>query len=195
MLIVKNKPITKRNILIVSLIISLLSIFGLVFSVSTTIKVLDWILLTSCYFSICLMLWHLMSSKMKIVKYTSIVLMILVFGIGYFSATFGILGVGFILGDFDTNNEIWLNNGLIYKETSLGNAVSDYRGKRVEIYRTIKWLPILEWRIEKKEYFNVIPYLGPLTVYYKPVDKMIFLSAKDTRFEEPKYWYDTIRLK
>lgn len=118
------------------------------------------------------------------------------FGLGYISGTVGALGVGFVVAEYDTDTEKWLGDGLIYKETSLGNAISDYRGKRVEIYKTISWFPILEWRTQKKEYFNLITYGNKLTVEYKPTENKIFLSTsmlwgKDKHTEN---WADTLIL-
>ena len=119
----------------------------------------------------------------------------MVFGIGYISSTFGILGVGFVLGEYDTSVETRISKNLIYKETSLGNAISDYRGKRVEIYKTISWLPIIEWRILDKEYYSVIPYLNRLNVVYLPETKTIYLNAEEISAGKIETWADTLKLK
>jgi len=121
--------------------------------------------------------------------------MVVVFGIGYISSTFGILGVGFVLGEYDTSVETRISKNLIYKETSLGNAISDYRGKRVEIYKTISWLPIIEWRILDKEYYSVIPYLNRLNVVYLPETKTIYLNAEEISAGKIETWADTLKLK
>ncbi|MGB3923552.1 MAG: hypothetical protein ACOXZQ_14080 [Bacteroidales bacterium] len=190
-----NKSQFKRAVNISTAIITILTLLGLVFNVSTTIKLIDWIALTSTYFSVCLILWYFFFSKMKLIKILSILGMVVVFGIGYISSTFGILGVGFVLGEYDTSVETRISKNLIYKETSLGNAISDYRGKRVEIYKTISWLPIIEWRILDKEYYNVIPYLNRLNVVYLPETKTIYLNAEDIRAGKIETWADTLKLK
>ena len=110
-------------------------------------------------------------------------------------STFGILGVGFVLGEYDTSCETRISKNLIYKETPLGNAISDYRGKRVEIYKTISWLPIIEWRILNKEYYNVIPYLNRLNVDYHPETKTIYLNAEEISAGKIENWVDTLKLK
>ena len=122
--------------------------------------------------------------------------MFVVFGLGYFSATAGILGIGLVIEQYETDREIWLGNGLIYKENSLGNAISDYRGKEVEVYKTFSWLPIIEWRINDKSYYNVITYLNPLTVDYKPNEHKIYLSATMQWGKDKKIvnWSDTLNL-
>lgn len=123
-------------------------------------------------------------------------MMFIVFGIGYFFGSAGILGVGFVTAEYETDYEQWLGNGLIYKESVLGNAISDYRGKKVEIYQTLSWLPIIEWRIAKKEYHNLITYSGRLEVEYKEAENKIFLTrtvqwGKDNQTQN---WSDTISL-
>jgi len=190
-----NKSQFKRTVIISTAIITILTLLGLVFNVSTTIKLIDWIALTSTYFSVCLILWHCFFSKKKFIKALSILGMAVVFGIGYLSGTFGILGVGFVLGEYDTSFETHISKSLIYKETPLGNAISDYRGKRVEIYKTISWLPIIEWRILNKEYYNVIPYLNRLNVDYNHDTKTIYLNAEDIRAGKIETWADTLKLK
>jgi hypothetical protein len=190
-----NKSQFKRAVNISTAIITILTLLGLVFNVSTTIKLIDWIALTSTYFSVCLILWYSFFSKMKLIKILSILGMVVVFGIGYISSTFGILGVGFVLGEYDTSVETRISKNLIYKETSLGNAISDYRGKRVEIYKTISWLPIIEWRILDKEYYNVIPYLNRLNVVYLPETKTIYLNAEEISAGKIETWADTLKLK
>jgi hypothetical protein len=123
--------------------------------------------------------------------------MLIVFGLGYFSATAGILGVGLLTTQYETDREVWLGDGLIYKENGLGNAITpDTRGKKVEIYKTFKWLPIIEWRISEKSYYNVITYLNPLTVDYKPSKHKIYLSAAMQWGKDKKIinWSDTLNL-
>jgi len=84
---------------------------------------------------------------------------------------------------------------LIYKETSLGNAISDYRGKRIEINRTIKWLPLIEWEITNKEYFDFLVYRQKLNVVYDKLRNEFVLSAEEQLQDSTYYWSDTIRLE
>lgn len=119
------------------------------------------------------------------------------FGIGYLSGTLGILGVGFIVADFEFDAEKKLSNGIIYREHSIGNAISDYRGTRVEIYKTVAWLPIFEYQIIQKEYYDVIAYPNEIKVSYEPNKHIVHLSAtiislNDGRKEK---WNNSIKLK
>ena len=110
--------------------------------------------------------------------------MVLFFGFVYFMGSVGLLGVGFGIGHYLTDYEKWYDNGLIYKEASLGNAISNFRGKSVEIYKTIEWLPLIEWRIERKE----------LDVKYDKVNNTFVLKAEDQRGDSTYYWSEQITL-
>ena len=192
----KNRILFKNRLIKTTLIVTGFSIMGLITNISTTIKAIDWILITSIYFSVCLFLWLSYIHKNRILKVLAIIGMVGVYSIGYLSGTVGALGVGFVSAEYDTKVEKWIGNGLIYKETTLGNAISDYRGKRVEIFKTISWLPILEWRILNKEYYNFITYGNVLKVDYHSDTKTIYLSASEYwgKNHELKTWSDTLRL-
>ena len=170
----KNKPTVRKQIFYVSFILTGLSLLSLLTNISTTLSELDWLLVSSIYFSASLVLWWTQFQTNKFLKIIGVIIMVFTFGLGYISGTVGALGVGFVVAEYETDTEKWLGDGLIYKETSLGNAISDYRGKRVEIYKTISWFPIIEWRTYKKEYFNLITYGNKLTVDYKPTENKIF---------------------
>lgn len=193
----KNRFTFRKRLIKLTLIVTGLSIIGLITNISTTIKAVDWILVTSIYFSVCLFLWLIYFHKNRILKVFAIIGMVGVYSLGYISGTVGALGVGFVSAEYDTNVEKWVGNGLIYKETTLGNAISDYRGKRVEIFKTISWFPILEWRILHKEYYNFITYGNDLNVDYHPDTKTIYLSASEYwgKNHELEIWSDTLRLK
>jgi hypothetical protein len=192
----KNRPKARKIVYYVSISMTGLAIFGLLTSISTTHSIIDWIFVSSIYLTITLMLGWTLFQPRKWIEIIGIVLMFIVYGIGYLSGTIGALGVGFVIGEFETSNEIWLKNGIIYKECTLGNAIADYRGKRVEIYKTISWVPFIEWRTQEKEYYDVIPYLNKLSVEYKEKEKQIILSTTDERvIGKSEFWTDTLTLK
>ena len=131
----------------------------------------------------------------KILKIIGAVSMVIVFGLGYLSGTIGALGVGFIINEYETEYEKWLGNGIIYKERLLGNAVSDERGKKVELYRTISWLPIIEWRIQTETYTTYLRCVStPTEINYQPQEKKVYLSGSIWSEYDKKYinWNDTI---
>ncbi len=192
--VTKNKSTVRKRLFYVAFILTGLTLFGLLTNVSTTLSELDWILVSIIYFSVSLVLWWTQFQTNKLLKIMGVISMIFIFGLGYFFGTVGVLGVGFVVSEYETDIEKWLGDGLIYKEFALGNAISDYRGKRIELYKTISWMPIIEWRIQKKEYFNLIT--KNLTIDYKPNENKICLSAsilwsKDRLSET---WTDTLYL-
>jgi len=99
------------------------------------------------------------------------------------------------IGDYQTDSETWYDNGLIYKETSLGNAIVDYRGKRVEISITIPWLPILEWEVKTKEYFGRTVYKNRLDVEFDSDKKEFYLSTIDQFKDSTEFWTDTLKIE
>ena len=119
-----------------------------------------------------------------------------VFILGFLSGSIGLLGLMFALGEYEPSVTKKLSNDLIYKETALGNAIADYRGKRVEICRTMPWMPVLERRICQKEYYDVQLYLDELTINYIPDKKVIYLSAplNSDNTDSTENWSDAIYL-
>lgn len=168
------------------------------FTKVTTISVsLNWILISCIYLSASLILWWTQFQSNKFLKIIGILLMISTFGLGYLSSTLGILGVGLIVAEYETDAEKKLDHSLIYRERSLGNAISDYRGKRIEIYKIVTWLPVFEHRIIEKEYFDIITYSNGLKVNYDPNKHTIQLSTKvlSIKNNREEKWSDTIVLK
>lgn len=194
----KNRLGLRKQVFFVSSILTLLALFGLLTNISTTLSELDWLIFSAIYFTISLVLIWTQFQKNKLLKVFGLVAMFIVFGFGYLSGTIGILGVGFVIGEYDTEYEDWLGTGIIYKESLLGNAISDHRGKKVELYRTIPWFPILEWRIQEKVYNEYVAMVStPLTVDYKPKEKKIYLSASMWSEHNKRYmnWADTLTIK
>lgn len=192
----KNNPKIQKRIVYIVFLFSGITILGLLTNISTTITTLDWILVSSIYLTISLVLWWTQFQQNKFLKIIGLIALSLVFGIGYLSGTVGALGVGFVVAEFDSDTEVWLGDGYIYKESSLGNAISDYRGKRVEIYKTFSWLPIIEYRSQKKEYYNIVTYCNKLNLDYKPKENKLYLSASMNWGKEKQIqnWADTLIL-
>lgn len=194
----ENRLVLRRQLIIASVFLTVLAFFGLATNISTTLSELDWLVVSTIYLSISLALAWTQSQKNKILKVFGFIAMVLVFSVGYLSGTIGILGVAFVVGEYDTEYEEWLGDGIIYKESTSGNAISDHRGKKVEIYRTISWLPAIEWRTELKEYEEYIPIeTTPLNINYKPEENKIYLSASVWSEQDKKYltWSDTLTIE
>jgi len=184
----------RKWIVSVTIGFSILAIVGYLSKVSTTSTELDWVLFTIPYFLISVILWSAFYFYNKVVKYIGLVMMILTFGLGYLAGSIGILGVGFVIGYSLTDSEKWFENGVIYKESALGNAVSDSRGKRVTISKTTPWLPIIEWQLESREYSGRAVYKNILDVEYDSKKKEFYLSTTDQFSEPPELWSDTLKI-
>lgn len=187
----------RKYIFYAVLVASLLTIVCLLTHISTTLSVIDWLLLTSLHFLFWLTLWYTQFQSNKLFKVTGIILLFLTFGLNYLLGSVGALGVAFVTAEYETDREKWLDDGLIVKEQTLGNAISDYRGKKVEIYKTLNWFPVLEWRLQEKKYNSIITYGNPLTILYKPTENRIYLSTSMFWGTDRKTynWADTLYLK
>ena len=118
----------------------------------------------------------------------------MIFAFTYLSSTIGVLAVGFAVAEYESSYAQKLTDELIYKEFSLGNALSDYRGKRIEIHKTLTWFPLIEWQIRKEHYSSYLVLGEPLKIDYNPVSTELYLSSKKTYRDSTFYWNDTIRI-
>ncbi|MBS1509054.1 MAG: hypothetical protein JSS79_20620 [Bacteroidetes bacterium] len=164
--------------------------------ISTTSLEIDWTLLTLYYLGICFFLWRIVRIKSKFIKVFGYILMTLVFGLGYLSGTIGALGIGFVTAEFEPRVEKEIESGLIYKETGLGNAISDNRGVRIEIYRNYSYLPFIEKRILTNEYYGFELAKYDIIDTYDKGDKILHLTLDIPNDERDKVkWTQEIRIK
>lgn len=191
----KDRRQIRKRMWRISFVLSGLAIFGFYTNISTTLSEIDWLIVSSLYFTISLILWWTQFQYNRFLKAAGILGMAFMFAAGYFAGTAGALGVSFSVHEMETTTEQWLDDGIIYKEVTLGNAISDYRGKRVEIYRTVPFFPFVEWRTQKKEYFDSSVYRNPLIVDYRLPENKLYLSAiKLQKLDMRKAWGDTLTL-
>ena len=191
----KSKPHVRRLVLIVSVLVTLLSILGLLTQVSTTVSTLDWLIISLIYLTISLALVWTQFQRLKVVRVIGIILMPLIFGLGYLSGSIGALGVGLIIGHYETQYENWLGDELIYKERITGTGESDDRGKKVELHKTIAWFPIVEWQIQQKDFKEYVPIMTtPLTVDFKSEANKVYLTGSLWLESEGKIisWSDSL---
>jgi len=196
-LFTKRRPALRRIVLIGNLIIVLITFFGILTNISTTLSELDWLLVTSIYLLFCLCIWQMWFQSKGFIKLISLLAMIGVLGFCYLMGTIGILGVGFVTAEYEADTQHWLDSELIYKEYTLGNAISDHRGKKVEVYKTISWLPLVEWRIQHKTYNEITTYLEPLKVTFNKTERTLLLSvdAPFGRDHQILHWKDSIQIE
>lgn len=175
--------------------ISVLEILAILTRISFTSTIADFIFIALFYLGICFGIWILVSANNAILRNTGRLLGVLVFGANYLLSTVGALGLAFVLNDWTPQQEINLDKNLEYREISLGMANDDYRGKRVEIFREIGFLP-LERQIMQKVYINEIPWSArKLEVKYNKQAGELYLSAAVTgRDNTIRNWKVTIKI-
>ena len=196
MWLAKEEPLKIKRILFTVFTIAGITAIGLIANVSTTSETIDWFLITSIYFAVCLLLAWTWFQPNRIVKRIGIFVSICIFGVGYLSATAGVFGLVLTVEEYDVDREIKLNDGLIYKEMVLEYASLDYRVKRIEIYKAVSWLPFIEYRTQYKTYNSPIACYNKLTVDYKPEANTLLLSASILSWHNQiKNWSDTIVVK
>lgn len=191
----KPDEVIRKRIIGIVAGISITAVIGYLVNISTTSTEFDWLFFTIPYLLISIFLWWAFYQKSKAIKSLAVFGMALIFGLGYFLGSVGILGIGLGIGDYQTDAETWYDNGFIYKETSLGNAIADYRGKRVEISKTIPWLPILEWEVKTKKYFGRAVYKNRLEVEFNSNKKEFYLSTIDQFKDSTEFWTDTLKIE
>lgn len=191
----KNKEIIRRNIFSYSAVIFVLSILGLTFNFSTTSLIFDWICVSLLYMIFVMVLWWTIFQSNRLLKFIGMIALAGTLLIGYMSGTIGILGVGFIVGEYDAEINKRIDNNFIYKEFTLGNALSDHRGKRVEIYKSFSWLPFIEWETQNRNYTDYATYGQPLELIYNPENKILIMKAHKNQANQIHYWSDTIRIE
>jgi len=167
----------RKRIIFIALIITALTIIGFQTDIATTISALNWLLFTGIYFTFCLLLWLTVFIKNRMLKIAGLIFTGLVYGMIYFITFMGSLGIAMALDEMAPRKEQWLTGRLIYHEIRIGDVFSSKRGKRIEIYRTSPWLPLVKWRILTKEYHNPVAYPGTFEVDYRKKEKTLYLHT------------------
>ena len=164
--------------------------------VSTIYLTLNWVLGLTIYLFISVILWWLKFKENIYLKIISVIGIIFVFGFGVFLALFATYTY-FI----DMPREQQFSDGLIYREYTLGHATTENRGKHIEIYQIVPWLPIIQVFVKEKTYNHLIRcrdgeenYENKLTVNYKPNDNKIYLSAVICGRNGKEKWVDTLKV-
>lgn len=197
--VTKNKLKLRKKIILFSGILFVLVTIAMYASIATVSTTLNWLLFTHGYFFCSvLLLWSLYQSR-RWLKVIGIILMSPVFFIGYTSATVGILGVGFITSEYETDAKHVLNEEITCTEIGRGNALSDFRGRRFEVWKRISWFPFLEKKVTEKEYWGVIWLFNPTSIRYDKSRSSLYLKTREQvgkQFigEKTTYWRDTIRI-
>lgn len=192
----RHNKILRNRIAGTTLLLIILVTISLSLDISTTSIEADWILLTLYYLGLCLGIWRVVEFRNKLIRIPGYFLMILVFGLGYFSGTMGVLGVGFIIGEYVPRKQNKITNCLFYKETRLGNALSDYRGLQVEIFQEFKYIPFVEKRVSTNRYFGMDLIRYEIIYTYDAPSKTLHLKLNVPKEKiEGHSWTEKIRVE
>lgn len=186
----------RRKILLSLIAVNTAGIIGLCAGISTLWIVLNTIIVSTLYLTVCLLFWIGQDSKSTIIKVISIISMILTFSFGFFAGSVGLLGVAFALGEYTPNSTIRLDQDFVYQEYHLGNALTDYRGKRIKVSKKLPIVRFLQKKVFEKEYYDIDAYMNPMKVQYDKEEKSLTLSPIADKFKnDSKYkWPDIIWL-
>jgi len=132
----------------------LIIVVGLLTKISTASIEVNWIILAILHLAICFFLWVGRQQNNKIVNVVSVLVMVVVFGIGYLLSTIGILGLGFITAEYEPSKCLRINNSTVYKEYGVGNATTSWGGTRVCLYTNFSWFPFFERQFFEKGYIG-----------------------------------------
>lgn len=192
----RHNKILRNRIAGTTLILTILITVCLLVDISTTSIEVDWALITLYYFGLCLVIWRVIEFRNKLIKILGYILMTLVFGLGYFSGTIGGLGVGFVTAEYVPRKQNKITDGLYYKETRLGNAVSDYRGLQVEIFKEFKYLPFIEKRVSTNRYFGMDLIRYDMIYTYDDPSKTLHLKLNVPKEKTEEHsWAEEIKVE
>ncbi len=193
----KNQLKIRYSIVLVSVFLSILTFIGIALNVSFVSSLIDSILISNFYLSLSLLLFWTQYQGKKALKYIGLFVMIIVYVIGYFLSSFGLLALAFVIGDFEPNYEQSISKKLICKEYHYGMAIDDFRDREIQIHSTIDYLPFLEHKIKEKYYHNLITVdFKPLQAIYDQEENKVILTAfvYKNDVKEKTLWVDSISL-
>ncbi len=158
---------------------------------------LNYFLAAFTFFVFSYFLWLALYNTDKIVKSVVKVTILSVFGFGGILATLGCIFLLIYSIETTPFQNFWIADNLIYKEWNLGSGPDpDERMKRIEIFKTYRWCPIIAKRIQIREYENWEGNLSPrLEARYRVKTKKIYLtnSIQVLPFTY-KPWTDSIQI-
>lgn len=201
-----NKAIIKR-LLGIFTISSVVVIACMSLGISTSFSALNWIAFCSIYLTINLWLCTGCKHPNKWVKTPIKILTLIICAVGYLAGSIGVLGIGLVVGGYEPVAQQKVTSHIIYREYSLGNALTEGRGSRMSLYRTYFWLPFIEYEFFTKDaYYDVTEIIkqqqlnaanpasksseGMFNVIYNKQKKVVLLKSRFGNHNT-----DTIRLE
>lgn len=196
MLPLRDKPRSRKIVLIFVGLLAFITLIGIVSGYSTVNENVDWIFVSFIYLFVCLLIWRTIFQPNRWIKVLGFMLMLFTFGCGYFFGSVGILGIAYTLGEYEHQGKIPINDRLSYSESVLGNATSDYRGKRIVIWANPKYFSFLEYEVLERSYYDINQFSVPVKAHYDEQKNLLYVSIPEQK--KSKYhqegWCDTLDL-
>ncbi|MBL4677832.1 MAG: hypothetical protein JKY70_16760 [Mucilaginibacter sp.] len=145
--------------------------------IATVSSTFNGMMVTMLYLSTSQLLFLADTYKHLAAKIVTFILMIGVFGFGYLMSTIGIIGLGFIVAEIESDRVIHLDDHILYRQYYQGNALTDYRGIEVIISKKVKWLPLLTYDVLSKEYQMKFNYKKEIELAAPKKGESVLFSA------------------
>jgi hypothetical protein len=157
----------RKWILMISTTIIVVGLIGYLTKISFVSLNFDIIGGIIIFIAVCFSIWIIPRLiKRQAYKIISQIILILPMVLSIISATVGLLGVLFIVGDFKPDKELRLDNELIYKEKNTGKAFSGPH-LTIKVTKRIDNFDLFERQTIRKDYHSMAASYNEIEVDYK----------------------------
>ena len=133
--------------------LSILAFLGLfrLFNLSFKADSLDLIFPIVFFIAYCFLVFHFQLIDNKFLRVISLVVGSIPIIFAFLFGILGIIGVGMASADEVSDKTVNLSNSCYFRVYQYGNAISEKDGTRIEIYKSVNFLPFVEKRILQTE--------------------------------------------
>jgi hypothetical protein len=135
---------------------------AIIFRIAFALPIANTAAVSIAYVAYCFLTFSCWRIHRRILRYSLTILFSFPVLVGYFTATVGILGLAFIMGDYTAapkTVEI-VKPGLSCVTNVWGNAISD-EGYTIHLYRVSPSFPFIRWEVRKVTVDETDPGSGP----------------------------------
>jgi len=172
---------------------SIIVLAAVALNLITISECFNWFCLTFIYCTVSTTIWHLHESQGGLLTN---LLVYTIFGFGYLMATLGFLFILIFSAEMEAVQSKWLTSELIYKERNIGSGPDpSIRLKQIEIYKQIRWFPLLAKKFSEIEYDEWNHPLQPLLdISVSQDSKKLYMKSQVEGYKVWK-WCDSITLE
>lgn len=139
--ILKKEPKAHKVILGISGLVVLIFLLGHATGIVFTVKIINEIILSAFYFSVCFLFWQVLRIKEKFVRGLLVIIGLIPMIFGLFLGTIGIIAFGAIYEQFWSDRQYEFSNNNRLEITSLSLPLEP-GGIKVDIYHKFSFMPI-----------------------------------------------------